>query len=359
MIIAYLGKRGGGEDLLHATLDELFYRESAFDLNVINAGVSPVEKIPHKVKIYKVSLPHNRYELFKPKTIISIFKYFLTIIYVVSIDKEKMLLQLMPSPFDVFLDLVAKINKVTIVRCIHETYPHAGEKYPRISSIKLRLATADHILVFSNFVYSKVLEMSNKSVLKIDLPVKIDKRPNVLGIIDDIRIKSALKNKVPIYLCIGRIRKYKGIDLLIDAINSIELNAVFIIAGEGKIHSVPSNPNLVIINKWLSKHEFNELIEISSALVLPYTEASQSGIIPIAIANSKMIVSTGFGGFREQFEGYQRHFLIENLTKDGIGHALLKSSENMKKSIKPNGDVTKENKTTLVALVGGLMSEGT
>ncbi|MEJ0014981.1 MAG: glycosyltransferase [Acetobacteraceae bacterium] len=50
----------------------------------------------------------------------------------------------------------------------------------------------------------------------------------------------------------------------------------------------------------MPEDEIGELIAWSDAIVLPYREASQSGVAPAAIAAGRFVVSTQVGGLVEQ-----------------------------------------------------------
>jgi glycosyltransferase involved in cell wall biosynthesis len=53
-------------------------------------------------------------------------------------------------------------------------------------------------------------------------------------------------------------------------------------------------------NRWVPEGEIGALIAWADILVLPYKEASQSGVAPAAMAAGRYVVSTRVGGLVEQ-----------------------------------------------------------
>lgn len=112
-------------------------------------------------------------------------------------------------------------------------------------------------------------------------------------------------NQKPILLFLGRISKYKGIELLLEALGHVDKSIYkeVIIAGKWsyEIPEIPSNLKIKIINRWLSDDEITNLISISDIMLFPYLEASQSGVATVAINYLKPSIVTSVGAFKEQF----------------------------------------------------------
>ncbi len=61
-----------------------------------------------------------------------------------------------------------------------------------------------------------------------------------------------------------------------------------------------STPGVTVENRWVPDEEVAALIAWADAVVLPYVEASQSGVAPGAIAAGRIVVATRVGGLTEQ-----------------------------------------------------------
>lgn len=101
-------------------------------------------------------------------------------------------------------------------------------------------------------------------------------------------------------LFFGRIEPYKGVDLLIEAyLNSslINRNIKLLIAGKGKIETEINNPNIILINRYISNEELSSFIANCKFVVLPYISATQSGCVMSAYAHNKPVLATNVGDF--------------------------------------------------------------
>ncbi len=130
-------------------------------------------------------------------------------------------------------------------------------------------------------------------------------------------------------LFFGRIWQYKGLEYLVRAMPQV--NAQFpaakcIIAGRGEDFDLyrqwMDNPAAFVIhNDWISDQQRDQLFSSCSMVVLPYIEASQSGVIPIAYAFEKPVIATRIGGLPDMIEHGQTGLLVA----PGEVHALAEA----------------------------------
>jgi glycosyltransferase involved in cell wall biosynthesis len=62
-------------------------------------------------------------------------------------------------------------------------------------------------------------------------------------------------------------------------------------------------PGVEIDRRWIAETELPDLLAWSDALVLPYREASQSGVAAAALAQGRYVLATNVGGLAEQLAG--------------------------------------------------------
>lgn len=132
-------------------------------------------------------------------------------------------------------------------------------------------------------------------------------------------------------LFFGRISSYKGIQFLLDTytdmISSKYQDITLTIAGSGDfdfdIDIYKSNPNIKILNKFVSPEELALLINDCSVVVCPYTDATQSGVVMSAFAFKKPVIATNVGGLPEMVTHQKTGIIIEKNNKKQLSEAIV------------------------------------
>jgi glycosyltransferase involved in cell wall biosynthesis len=131
------------------------------------------------------------------------------------------------------------------------------------------------------------------------------------------------------FAMLGRLRPYKGLDLLRDAWRLLQAShpdARLLVAGEGDLGRLAPGlsalPGVEVTMRWLSEEELPRLIAASDVVVLPYTEASQSGVAPIAHAMGVPVVVTPVGGLGEQVRDGIDGLVAQDMSPEALAEAL-------------------------------------
>lgn len=136
------------------------------------------------------------------------------------------------------------------------------------------------------------------------------------------------KKRDPTLLFFGRIAPYKGLDILLQAYAEIRRthSARLVIAGEGNLKPfrrlLDKSPDVELINRWIPEDEIENIFSKSDLLVLPYTSASQSGVIPIAASLGLPVIATQTGGIPEQIEDGVNGWLVQPGNRDSLSMAI-------------------------------------
>jgi glycosyltransferase involved in cell wall biosynthesis len=111
-------------------------------------------------------------------------------------------------------------------------------------------------------------------------------------------------------LFFGKVRKYKGLGVLLDALPKVlsQIECELAIVGEfydsiatyrQRIQELGIGPHVRIENRYVPNEEVPALFEQADVLVLPYVSASQSGVAQIALSNALPVIASKAGGLSE------------------------------------------------------------
>jgi glycosyltransferase involved in cell wall biosynthesis len=96
-----------------------------------------------------------------------------------------------------------------------------------------------------------------------------------------------------------------------------------VVAGAGPAaRLVPDDPRISLISRYISEHEVDDLLADASLVVLPYTQASQSGIGLLAIARGVPVVVSDLGALPELT--YDPSFIAEAGNQRALAEAILR-----------------------------------
>ena len=314
--LIYLGKRGGGLNLLADVL---------LDLKEMNLSVKTF--VSSNLKFEGAELPNleESCRLYSPSSlgdslsISAIFHGIHGALQFLRGEANQKVLFIMPSPFDAFYYILAKLRGHEIITCIHDAVPHSGEVWPSRHSINFRLRCSSTLIAFSVHVANELRLKTDKPILLADLPKSIPQigkiEPDALATLDLMS-----NSKKPVVLLIGRLKEYKNVRQIFEIAQTMG-GALFVVAGSSNRPIVESK-DICLLNRWLSNREFNAILEEADILVFPYTDASQSGTIPIGIKLGKIIVSTNHPGLLGQLEGYARAIVSEDASNKALQFAI-------------------------------------
>ena len=151
----------------------------------------------------------------------------------------------------------------------------------------------------------------------------------------------------PLILFFGRIWKYKGLEYLIRAeplITSKVPGTKIIISGVGedfdRYRRMMVHPDrFIVYNEYVSDEKRAELFRRASVVVLPYIEASQSGVVPIAYRFGKPVVATTVGGLPDMVDHGRTGYLVPPQDANALAEAIIPilQSERLRNELGENG----------------------
>lgn len=197
--------------------------------------------------------------------------------------------------------LLGRLLRRRVVVTFHDYRPHLGED-SRLVRLILRLSARlanGHVFltrhVMAQAEQDRVTDARRAVVIPhglFDLPALVEKSP------------ATLRPQLANLLFLGRISPYKGVEDLMTAYRASPAlhGAKLVIAGKSnyEVRAPAGMGRIELIDRYLSEIEMARLINEADLMVLPYREATQSGIVTLAVASGTPLVVTELEGFREQ-----------------------------------------------------------
>jgi glycosyltransferase involved in cell wall biosynthesis len=307
ILLVYLGKRGGGARLLGETVTLLLERDVPF-VALISSSLDEATKMlcPRKLR-FEISTFTNLAKAvvrttFLPLRLFSIFFF---------LRKNNVFKAyfLMPHIWDLPLLLFFKFLGISVEVLIHDPKPHMGEFFPPKVLMTLEAKLASRTIVLSEYSRGLMSSKSKNMTLKhLPTPPRLMPPPE----------------KEYEILFIGRAQIYKGLDLLLEAMTlpqaqGLKLTVISSFSGE----TPESTDNVQVIDRWIHESDFEKTIASARIVVLPYREASQSGIIPIAFANRIPCVVTPVGALPEMIEHYGCGLVSKSIDPSDILETII------------------------------------
>lgn len=139
-----------------------------------------------------------------------------------------------------------------------------------------------------------------------------------------------------VLLFFGYVRKYKGLDILLEAMPQIlkkDNRIKLLVVGEfyddpESYNSIISkhslSPYVKIVNQYVPNEDIEKYYKASDAVILPYRSATQSGILNLAYGFFLPVVATKVGGFMEFIDDGKTGILVEPDNPNEIARGVEK-----------------------------------
>lgn len=204
---------------------------------------------------------------------------------------------------------IIKKNKHTRIICIADNIVPHEKRFGDKTFTRYFIKPVDAFITMSEKVLADLRLFTTKKALLVPHPLydnfgeKISK--------SEARKQLAISNEQKIILFFGFIRKYKGLDILLDAIKIIKdsklpiANCQLLIAGEfyedrkiydEQIDKLGIRDNLILHTDFIPDSEVKNHMCAADVVIQPYRNATQSGVTPLAYHFEVPMIVTNVGG---------------------------------------------------------------
>ena len=258
---------------------------------------------------------------------------------------------------------IKKKQNIKIIAITHNVVAHESKFYDKVLT-KYFIKSCDGFIAMSKSVLDDIKQFSTSSHLKfVPHPIydifgdKVDK---------DEAIKHLNLNKKDKHiLFFGLIRKYKGLDLLLQAMGTDkikQLNIKLIVAGEFYdykpkyekiIDELKINDNVILKDTYILTQDVKYYFSAADLITQPYRSATQSGVTQIAYYFERPMLVTDVGGLSEIVPDNKVGYVTQT-TPESIANAIVDFYKNNREEEFVKNIEVEKNKFSWTEMVKGI-----
>jgi glycosyltransferase involved in cell wall biosynthesis len=233
----------------------------------------------------------------------------------------------MKSVWDHFYIDIPKRMGAIILLTIHDAQQHIGEESRLWAASEKRLfRLADHIAVLSGYAGETLRQRIGDF-----RPIHVVAPGLVMNPAPPGPAKPTPRDRPLKFLFFGRIRKYKGLDLVLDAWRMLqarnEASVHLTIAGSGDIAeysaAISSLKDVELIHGWTSDETMSRLFASHDVNLLPYLEGSTSATSLAGMWAGMPSIATPIAGFEEQLVHGDNALIMRDISAEALAECVL------------------------------------
>lgn len=240
-------------------------------------------------------------------------------------DGTRAVVELMPHVWSPFIMRMVRRKDLRYCPVIHDADAHPGDYTALVKPLLDRvISRADRIVTLSGAVTNKLVArgIPEGRIATLRHP--------------DLTFGAASPCPPPApgepwrLLFLGRIMPYKGLPLLLDAIEALRGRGEHVslgVYGDGDLSAHAERLAAIgatIVNRWLTPDELGAALASYHAVVLSHTEASQSGVAAAALGAGVPVIATPVGGLVEQIADGRTGVFAERVDADALADAVAR-----------------------------------
>jgi len=230
--------------------------------------------------------------------------------------------------------LIRKYYQKKIIFITENVVSHESNLVDRLLT-KIGLKNASAFLVLSDKVAKELNGViSNGKIYKSELPVYDCYKNNRTVDIESLKSEFHYSSENKVLLFFGYVRKYKGLDVLLEAMSDlISSDNSFRLLVVGEFYDDENNYQAIInklgiknyvqiINRFVPNEEVEKYFMLADCVVLPYKDATQSGVLNIAYGFQKPAIVTNVGGLAEFIDNEKTGIIVNDCSKEKIANGV-------------------------------------
>lgn len=236
------------------------------------------------------------------------------------------------APMTAWLAARARGNGSRVVLLCHNVMPHERSRLDAIL-VRMALKQADRLIVHSTLDQQRVQQMLPRCAVEVvPHPSYADFRSTRWT---RQRARSALEVRGRVLLFFGLVRPYKGLLDLLDALPAVlaEIKVTLLVVGEiwgsaetytKRIRDLGIESRVKFVDRYVSNEEVAMFFAAADLAVLPYREATGSGVLQLALGLGVPVVATRTGGMAESVSDGVTGLLVNPRDVDALSRAIVR-----------------------------------
>jgi glycosyltransferase involved in cell wall biosynthesis len=235
--------------------------------------------------------------------------------------------------FGTIINLLSLVSRARICFLCHNVLPHEG-------TLLDRWLTGYAFWRASHFIVHSERDKANLLALAPRTPVTKTKHPTyaVFGAHDPCdkataRHRLGLRVDRATVLFFGLVRPYKGLEYLLRAMPLVvrEVDCVLLVVGEfyeskerytRLIEDLRLGERVELVDRYVKNEEVSLYFRSADVVVLPYVDATQSGVVQIAFGLEVPVITTDVGGLPEIVEDGATGFVVARRSAEQLAAAI-------------------------------------
>jgi glycosyltransferase involved in cell wall biosynthesis len=234
--------------------------------------------------------------------------------------------------YDPWYDMTLLLSKMPpLVTTIHDIFRHPGDRQTTPGSEytkRISYCRSRQLIVHTDAIRNSLIQQFHVPKTKLNVIPHGE-----LGSLYQCRLDSKpLQRDSHTLLFFGRIWNYKGLKYLLEAIPIIQKqipDIKLIVAGRGEdiwSYFPPGYDQtcIEILNDFIPVETVVSLFQRSTACVLPYIEASQSGVAALSYGLGTPVIASDVGGLREIVQHEKDGLLVPPRNAPALAAAIVR-----------------------------------
>ena len=314
-----------------------------YPIDFLGSNIYQASRIDPGITIYEIRKedPSEKNPLRKGFWVARYFyKYFIYLL-----QQKRNIIHIQWLRFDfidgVLFPLASKLMGHKVVYTAHDVVPHDDDTSLNRFIFKLIYRTQDHIVVHTNYIRERIIDEFHINPEKISVIkhgiYKLEKEPEINP--GKYKKMLGINENEYVLLFFGIITGYKGLDLLADSLDLLKketkIPVRLIVAGRVQkgfeeemeyLKNERLTEGVDFYLRFIEEEEVNQLFGAADLTVLPYREASQSGVMFMSYTHGVPVIAPELGGFPDDIVEGENGFLFKTHDELSLKQMILKAN---------------------------------